>query len=104
MNIVFLVDTGCPHFYLCENALIKLLGFTENVPKSFDIMFRGVSYAGSLSPKVLDDGRPGHFHDINLIGSNFLKAARGRLDMNYRMSEVAISFYKFTGVRTRLIR
>ena len=89
--MLFLVDTACPHFYLCENALIQL-GFTENVPKSFDIMFRGVSYAASISPKVLDDGRVGHFQDINLIGSNFLKIAGGRLDLNYAMNEVAISF------------
>jgi hypothetical protein len=91
MNIVFLVDTLCPHFYLCENALVAL-GFTDNLPKSFDIVFRGVSFAASISPTILDDGRIGHFHDINLIGSNFLKVAGGRLDINYPKNEVSITF------------
>ena len=91
LNIVFLVETGSPHFYLSENALIEL-GFTENVPRSFDILFRGKSFVASVSPKVLDDGRKGHFPDINLIGSNFLRVAGGHLDINYRANEITISF------------
>ena len=91
LNIVFLVDTGSPHLYLSENALVEL-GFNENIQQSFHILFRGRYFEASISPKFLDDGRKAHFPDINLIGSSFLRAAECRLDINYHALEVIMNF------------
>ena len=51
INIIFLVDTGSPHLYICEGALAKL-GFTENIPKTFDISFRNMSLEAILLRSV----------------------------------------------------
>jgi hypothetical protein len=90
-NIIFLVDTGSPHLYLCERAL-EALGFSENIPKTFDISFRGMSFEASMSPRFMPDGRDGHFRDINLIGSNFLTKAGATLHVNYADNELCIEF------------
>ncbi len=90
-NIIFLVDSGSPHLYLCENAM-EALGFSDHLPKSFDIVFEGMSYPADVSPKVLPDGRTGHFQDINLIGSSFLSKARCTVLLDYPNNEVTLSF------------
>jgi len=90
-NITFLLDTGSPHLYLCEQALTEL-GFVENIPKTFDLIFRDKSYAASVSPIVLPDGRTGNFKDINLLGSNFLKVSNGVVLINYPDNELTITF------------
>ena len=91
VEIIFLVDTGSPHLYLCDIAL-QAMGFQENIPADFDILFRGMTFPASISPKTLPDGRPGNYHDINLIGSNFLKVAGGELSVNYPSGDVQIQF------------
>lgn len=91
INIIFLVDTCSPHVFICEQAL-EALGFSENIPKSVDVVFRDATFAASMSPKLTLDGRQGHFHDINLIGSSFLKSALAHLVVDYRSNEVIIKF------------
>ena len=91
INIIFLVDTGSPYLYICEQAL-EALGFTENIPKSLDVVYRDTHHIASISPKFLPDGRQGHFQDINLIGSGFLKTLSANLFVDYRNNEVTIEF------------
>lgn len=90
-NIIFLVDSGSPHLYLCEKAM-EALGFSDHIPRSFDITFDGLSYPAEVSPKVMPDGRPGHFQDINLIGSSFLSKARCTALLDYPNNEVTLTF------------
>ena len=90
-NIIFLVDSGSPHIYLCEQAMVAL-GFTDHLPKSFDIVFKGKSYPANVSPKVLPDGRTGHFKDINLIGSSFLSKAGCIVLLDYHNNEMTLKF------------
>ena len=91
INIIFLVDTGSPYLYICEQAL-EALGFTENIPKSLDVVYRDTLHIASISPKLTPDGRQDHFQDINLIGSDFLKTAFANLIVDYRNNEVTIEF------------
>jgi hypothetical protein len=91
IKIIFLVDTGSPHLYICEKAL-EALGFIENIPKTLDIVYRDTTFSASVSPKFTPDGRQGHFQNINLIGSGFLKTALANLIVDYRNNEVTIEF------------
>ena len=79
INIIFLVDTGSPHLYICEGALAKL-------PKTFGISFGDTSFEANMSP------REGHFKDINLMGSSFLTKTNATLTVNYAMNELSILF------------
>ena len=79
INIIFLVDTGSPHLYICEGALAKL-------PKTFGISFGDTSFEANMSPKE------GHFKDINLMGSSFLTKTNATLTVNYSMNELSILF------------
>ena len=79
INIIFLVDTGSPHLYICEGALAKL-------PKTFGISFGDTSFEANMSPKE------GHFKDINLMGSSFLTKTNATLTVNYAMNELSILF------------
>lgn len=88
-NIIFLVDTGSPHLYLCKAAL-EALGFLENIPTTFDILFRNIAFEASVSPEIMPDGREGHFRDVNLIGSSFLTKARAKLHMDYAHNEFSL--------------
>ena len=90
-NIVFLVDSSSPHLYLCDKAM-EALGFSDHIPKSFDIVFNGMSYPADISPKLLPDGRAGNFQDINLIGSNFLSKAHCTVVLDYPNNEVTLTF------------
>lgn len=91
INLIFLVDTGSPHLYVCEQAL-KALGFTGNVPKTLDAVYRDTTFSASISPKYTPDGMQGHFQDINLIGSAFLRSAHPNLIVDYRNNELTIEF------------
>lgn len=86
INIIFLIDTGSPHIYLCEQA-VNALGFGGNIPQTLDIVYRDTTFSASSSPKLSLN-----FQDINLIGSSFLKSALAKLVINYRSNEVTLLF------------
>jgi hypothetical protein len=77
--------------YLCEKAMEKL-GFTDHFPQSFEILFNGMAFPASISPKIMPDGRAGQFPDINLMGSSFLTKSRALLLADYEKNEVSITF------------
>lgn len=82
---VFIVDTTSPHLYICEQAR-EALGFKDNKPKHLDIVYRDVAHSASISPIQ------GHFRDINLIGSDFLKTPLATIVIDYRNNEVTLEF------------
>lgn len=91
INVIFMVDTSSPHMFLCERAMEEL-GFSDNVPQSFEILFRGMAFPASLTPKIMPDGRAGQFKDVNLIGSSFLTKSRALLLADYGNNEISITF------------
>lgn len=82
VNIIFLVDTGCPYIYICETALNKL-GFIDHMPSEFEIQFRSGIFKANMSPLVMPNGSEGHFKDINVLGASFLRYARSILLVDY---------------------
>ena len=85
INIIFLIDTGSPCLYVCEQAM-KALGFYDQIPNRFQLVFRGQSHEAVLSPLN------GHYKDLNLIGATFLKASGGRLMVDYFTNSLTLDF------------
>jgi hypothetical protein len=85
VNVIFLVDTGSPCLYVCQTAM-DALGFSNPVPQTFDLIFRGKAHEAVVSPLK------GHYHDINLIGATFLSKTCATLDIDYGTNSVKITF------------
>ena len=67
LNILFLVDTGSPVSYLCDEAISALIGKDKALPKFINVFVQGDQVLEChLSPQ------DGHFHDVNVIGMDFL--------------------------------
>ena len=67
LNILFLVDTGSPVSYLCDEAISALIGKDNALPKFINVFVQGDRVLEChLSP------HDGHFHDVNVIGMDFL--------------------------------
>ena len=91
VNIIFLIDTGSPCLYVCHTAM-EALGFSDTVPETFDLVFRGKVHEAVLSPVKSPDGKEGHYHDINLIGATFLSKTCAKLDIDYGRNSVKMIF------------
>ena len=91
-NVIFLIDTGSPHLYLSANAL-EALGFVDNLPETFSVVFNDMTFEASLSPIISSDGKVGRFKEINIIGSDFLRASRSSLIIDYKNAEVTMTFH-----------
>jgi hypothetical protein len=84
VNVIFLVDTGSPNLYISEQAM-HALGFTDNIPKTFEVYVGDNLYEAFMSPMT-------HYHDINLIGASFLSAARAKIICDYHSRTLELSF------------
>ena len=76
LNVFFLVDTGSPCSYLCKEAMDALIGKDlQYQPSQLHIVLQteGHLLPMYLSPLITPDGKPGQFHDVNVLGMDFLK-------------------------------
>ena len=71
---------------------MEALGFTDHIPTTFDLLFRGRTYEAVMSPLNNADGKKGHFRDINPIGATFLADSRAILTIDYNNKNVQLSF------------
>ena len=79
--VLFLLDTGSPHTFLMPDTY-DLLGFQGSIPNVTQVSINGISLAVSPSH--------GHFHNINLLGQNFMKAAQIDLNLDYSKGRVVL--------------
>ena len=91
INVIFLVDSGSPCLYLCQPAM-EALGFSDHIPKTFSMVFNGTVYEAVMSPLVLEDGKGGHFSELNLIGATFLSKSKAKLLIDYSENAVTLNF------------
>jgi hypothetical protein len=78
LNILFLVDTGSPVSYLCDEAISALIGKENVLPKFINVCVQGDQVLEChLSPQ------DGHFHDVNVIGMDFLATHRLSIKICY---------------------
>ena len=101
VNIVFMIDTTSPSLYVSQQAM-KALGFSDNLPGTFDLSFQDKVYEAVMSPPLpstattLHGGSVGSeergFHDINLIGASFLSKSHAKMLIDYSQNTVKLSF------------
>jgi hypothetical protein len=66
-NIIFLVDTGSPVTYLCQEAMESLIGKDSNLPETLFVeIHTDEAIQTHISPK------DSHFADVNVLGMDFL--------------------------------
>ncbi|KAJ2989791.1 hypothetical protein HDV02_004772, partial [Globomyces sp. JEL0801] len=71
-NIIFLLDTGSPSTYLCQEAMEALIGKDSPLPQTLWVHIHSQeAILTHLSPKG------SHFADVNVLGMDFL--ARNRV-------------------------
>ena len=78
-NIVFLIDTGSPVTYLCQEAMESLIGKDCNLPQTLFVKIHSdKAILTHLSPK------DSHFSDVNVLGMDFIVKNRvyPRLDFD----------------------
>ena len=79
LNIIFLVDTGSPVSYLCDEAISALIGKDNALPKFINVFVQGDQVLEChLSPP------DGHFHDVNVIGMDFLAMHNLSIQISYK--------------------
>lgn len=77
VHVIFLIDTGSPYTYLCNDAL-RALGHNEHVPKSTRATLGGIpGFHVELSPPTM------HFADVNVLGASFLSRTEAKLVVDY---------------------
>eukprot|EP00834_Sanchytrium_tribonematis_P006664 NODE_512_length_6656_cov_0.587006.p4 type:complete len:183 gc:universal NODE_512_length_6656_cov_0.587006:6162-5614(-) len=98
VNIIFLVDTGCPNLYVCDLAM-KKLGFSDHIPKTFKLLFGDYTLDASMSPLYIGEVE-GHYKEINLIGASFLLKMAATLTIDYKSESCSLFFPHFQSLNT----
>jgi hypothetical protein len=78
-NIIFLIDTGSPVTYLCQEAMESLIGKDSNLPQTLFVKIHSEKAIQThISPK------DSHFADVNVLGMDFIVKNRvyPRLDFD----------------------
>ena len=77
-NIVFLIDTGSPATYLCQEAMESLIGKDCNLSTLYVNIHSQKAILTHISPK------DGHFPNVNVLGMDFMVKNRvyPRLDFD----------------------
>ncbi len=73
INVNFLLDTGCPSTYLRQETF-DALGF-PHIPSKIMVEIHGVKFHVHLSTH--------HFHNVDILGQNFLSVIAAVLEINY---------------------
>lgn len=81
INVVFLVDTGAPATYLRSQTLTAL-GYTESTPSSAPVRINGLANRVYVSHT--------HFHNVDVLGQDYLRALGGVLNVDYRRQIVTL--------------
>ncbi|TPX30880.1 hypothetical protein SmJEL517_g05653 [Synchytrium microbalum] len=81
VNVIFLVDTGCPHTFVCPQAITALMGKPLdkfNMPDEIPIRIHSeLTTLAHLSPQDK------HFADVNVLGADYLALHEVSLLMNW---------------------
>jgi hypothetical protein len=77
-NVIFLVNTGSPYTYLCQEAIKSLIG-SDNLPQTLFIKIHSEQVIQTyISPK-----KNGHFADVNVLRMDFLAKNKANPRLNF---------------------
>jgi hypothetical protein len=66
-NIIFLIDTGSPSTYLCQEAMESLIGKDCNIPQT---LFVEIHSEEAIQTHISPNDS--HFAEVNVLGMDFL--------------------------------
>eukprot|EP01116_Phalansterium_solitarium_P008953 TRINITY_DN22927_c0_g1_i1.p1 TRINITY_DN22927_c0_g1~~TRINITY_DN22927_c0_g1_i1.p1 ORF type:complete len:163 (+),score=17.05 TRINITY_DN22927_c0_g1_i1:52-540(+) len=83
-EVIFLLDTGAPSSYICEEAF----GCFEidAIPQSTRFLLCGQFTIFHLSPSGL------HFKDVNVLGASALSQLGAKVSMDYELRKFEVTF------------
>ena len=76
-HVHFLIDTGSPFTYICDEVLQSFGRTVSNPHNSFSVRINGRAIL------VLQSPENGHFKDINLLGTDFMKTYKCILTVDF---------------------
>ena len=82
MNVIFVVDTGCPYTFMSQSTFAAL-GYNDAPPQSAALCVHGVSMTVQPSHS--------HFKDANVLGTDFLVRARCSLVLDFATAKGVLS-------------
>ena len=74
-NVHMIVDTGSPQTYLCNDVFSSFNRLITNPRDAIRINGTRIN--------VLESPAQSHFHDVNLLGSDYLQMVNATLHINY---------------------
>jgi len=83
VHVIFLYDTGSPSTYLRADTL-RSLGFMENTPSATNVNINGTAVNVHCAR--------GHFENVDLLGQDFMRAARLNVSLNYAELSASLIF------------
>ena len=87
INVLFLADTGSPCTYLRKDTFEKL-GHTEFILSEVSVKINGTVMKVHLSH--------GHFHNVNLLGQDYMRAAKLQAYFDYEELTASLGCRKST--------
>lgn len=85
VRVLFVVDTGSPYTFLCEDTL-RTLGFVGELPSSLNLFLNDMKICVGVSHR--------HFASVNLLGTDFLFFAKASVAVNFAALECVIDVTK----------
>jgi hypothetical protein len=76
-NVIFVVDTGSLSTYLSPQTIVEILPEGAVIPPAFNAVIHGVNHGVYMSPST------SNYHDVNVLGTDFMSKARLTLTANY---------------------
>jgi len=77
-NVIFVLDTHATRTYICAQAMRACQPpHVDGVPEKFNALIHGIAHEVYCSPASSS------FYDLNVLGTDFLSAARVTLTVNY---------------------
>ena len=89
INVLFLADTGSPCTYLRKDTFEKL-GHTEFILSEVSVKINGTVMKVHLSH--------GHFHNVNLLGQDYMRAAKLQAYFDYEELTASLSCRESTSL------
>lgn len=85
-HVHFLVDTGSPYTYICDEVLQSFGKTVSNPHNPFSVNING------LPILVLQSPEDKHFKDINILGTDFMKTFGCVLNVDFGAETAALTF------------
>ena len=85
-NVHFLLDTGSPKTYICEEVFESFKVFIANNSSSYKVLVNNKPIIAHLPPIN------SHFKEVNLLGMEYLKTFDAKLIVDFESEYISISF------------